>query len=238
MAPGFTCRLERYEPEAGAVSGEMTRVRHEDYPAEIHPDGTRQLRVDVPIGDGVAFRFREADHTLAFQYDDRILAAGRFLDYLESLHREALFTLAPVLDERELERFRAEPLKKVSIKLASPVDVVAQEDSMQAAAVSFRRLGEAYDAPTVTLQLSVGQSRGFLNNAAKRMVEAFVRSAEENDVRSAKVVPANARGGRSKEVNLLDALFSHKETIDNPRDLQENYAARQRLLRRVLDANR
>jgi hypothetical protein len=216
----------------------MTRVRHEDYPAELHPDGARQLNVDVPIGDGVAFRFRERDHTLAFQYDDRILSAGRFLDYLESFHRKALYHYSPIADEEELARFRDEPLKKISIKLARPADVVAEEDSMQAAATSFRRLGEAYSAPTVTLQMSVGTGGGFLNAAAKRMIEGFVRSVGENDLRAAKAVPANRGGGRAKEVNLLDTLFSHKEEIDNPRDLIENYESRQRLLARVLDANR
>ena len=238
MGPGVVCRLERFQREVGVLSGEMTRVRHEDYPAEIHPEGARQLRVDVPIGDGVAFRYREADHTLAFQYDDRILAAGRFLDYLESLHQGALFTIAPIADERELARFRAEPLKKVTIRLASPTEVVAGEDSMQAAAASFRSLGQEYDAPTVTLQLSVGQGGGFLSVRAKQMVEGFLRSTDDNDVRAAKAVPGTEGGGRSKEVNLLDALFSHKEEIESPRNLDENYATRQRLLTRVLDANR
>lgn len=237
MSPGVVCRLERYHPERGIIAGEVTRVRHEDYPSEIHPDGARALTVQVPIGDGVAFRFREADHTLAFQYDDRILSAGKFLDYLEALHQAALFTLKPIIDEREMERFRAEPLKKVSIQVASPADVAADEDSMQAAAASFRRLGDAYDAPSVTLQLSVGRRGGFLNEAAKRMISGFLRTSEENEVRTARAVPGNGQGGRGKEINLLDALFSHKEMIESPRDLNENYATRQRLLTRVLDAN-
>jgi hypothetical protein len=236
MAPGVLCRLERYEPQAGVVGGEMTRVRHEDFPAEIHPHGAVALNVNVPIGDGVAFRFREADHTLAFQYDDRILAAGKFLDYLEALVPEALFNLDPIADERELARFHADPLKKVTIRLASPVDVVANEDNMQAAATAFRRLGADYGAPQVTLQLSVGNGGGFLNQAAKGMIEGFLRSVGANDVRSAKAVPGGA--GRTKEVNLLDALFSHKEEVESSRDLVENYAIRQRLLARVLDGQR
>lgn len=239
MSPGVICRLERYQVDAGVLSGEMTRVRHEDYPAEIHPEGARALNVDVPIGDGVAFRYRERDHTLAFQYDDRVLAAGKFLDYLEALHQTALYTIDPIADEAELARFREQPLKKVTLRLASPVDVVAEEDSMQAAAVSFRRLGQDYGAPVVTLQLSVGQGGGFLNAAAKRMIEGFVRSAGagDNDLRGARAVPGGG-DGRAKEVNLLDALFSHKEEIESSRDLDKNYATRQRLLTRVLDGHR
>lgn len=236
MAQGLTCRLEHYRREGGVLAGEMTRVRHEDYPAEIHPHGRQALNVNVPIGDGVAFRFREADHTLAFQYDDRILSAGKFLDYLESMHAGALFDAHPIPDRDEWARFQASPLKKVSIRLASPTDVVTDEDSMEAAASSFRRLGQEYGAPLVTLEMSVGTGGGFLTEAAKRMMMGFLRSEAVNDVRSMKATPGGGEG-RSKEINLLDTLFSHKEMIESSRDVEEDFAIRQRVLTRVLNAN-
>ncbi|MCC2981264.1 hypothetical protein [Sphingomonas sp. IC4-52] len=235
LAPGVRCRLERLTVDGGTIIGEMTRVRHEDHPREVHPDGARPLNVQVPIGDGVAFRYRIRDHRLAFQYDDRILSAGRFLDYIEVLVDGALFDSHPVLDEEEMERFRSQPLKKVTIKVANPTEVASTEDSMRAAASSFRQLGEAYNAPTVTLEMSVGTSRSFLAESAKRMLLGIIRETPEEDLRAARAVPGDARGGRAKEVNLLDSLFSHKELVDTPRDLDENFEARQRLLRRVLE---
>lgn len=237
LAPGIRCRLERFEVDGTTLIGEMTRVRHDDYPAEIHPHGALELGVQVPIGDGVAFRYRPRDHTLAFQYDDRILAAGRFLDYLEMQHHGALFDLRPIADERKMQSFRDRPLKKVRLKIANPVDVVADEDSQQAAAQAFRRLGQAYDAPTVTIELSVGTGGGYLNRAAKSMMSAFLRTTDEDDLRQARAYTAN-EAGRSEEVNLLDALFSHKEEFESVRNLEQNYRARQRVLTRVLDAHR
>lgn len=237
LTTGIRCRLERLQLDGGTISGEMTRVRHEDYPAEIHPDGTRALNVAVPIGDGVAFRYRQRDHVLAFQYDDRILAAGRFLDYLERVRNGALFDLRPIIDPRKLQAFQDRPLKKVRLRIANPADVVVEEDSQQAAAQSFRRLGEAYNAPTVTIELSVGTGGGVLNAATKRMMQAFLRTTDEDDLRQARAFAANEQG-RAEEINLLDMLFSHKEEIESVRDLDDNYAPRQRLLTRVLNAHR
>ena len=53
LTGGFVCRLERLALAPGYLSGEMMRVRDTDLPCEVHPDGTRALGVDVPIGDGI-----------------------------------------------------------------------------------------------------------------------------------------------------------------------------------------
>ena len=86
LSGAFTCRLERLNTATpGHIAGEMVRVRSTDLPCEVHPDGTHALSVDVPIGDGVAFWFREQDHKLAIQYDMRTLSPGRFNDYFHQM---------------------------------------------------------------------------------------------------------------------------------------------------------
>lgn len=241
LTAGFRCRLERYVPTAGYLTGEITLVRNEDFPAEVHPHGTAELNVGVPIGEGVAFRFREQDHVLAMQYDPRVVSPGRFIDYLMQSVAAAQFTIEPKADVRALAHFRARPLKKVRIKLASPQDLRAVEAPMQSAARSFRSLGRDYAAPIVTLEMSVGHEDASLSQEAKRMVEGFVRRAVADDanVRSVRIKPDNGPGIENREVDLLDALLSVRDEIPNPsNDPQTSYDARRRVVERALNAHR
>lgn len=147
LTGGFICRLERLTLAPGYLSGEMMRIRDKDLPCEVHPDGTRVLGVDVPIGDGIAFCYREADHTLAIHYDTRVVSPGRFNDYLTQMHHAGQFDMEPVMDAAALARFQAQPLRKLSVKLARPQNLDALDDEAAAAGAAIQSLGEAYEAP-------------------------------------------------------------------------------------------
>src|SRR5690606_837024 len=69
LAEGMMVRLERYNEDAGELEGEFTRVRRDDFPYRVLPDGAKPLNVDDPLGSGVAFRYRPQDHILAIQYN-------------------------------------------------------------------------------------------------------------------------------------------------------------------------
>lgn len=236
LAPGFKCRLERYVATAGYLTGEITRVRSDDFPSEVHPHGTTRLNVRVPIGEGIAFRYRERDHVLGIQYDPRIVSPGRFMDYINQLVPEAQFYAEPKADLTALAAFRARPLKKVRIKLARPQDLRDVEPPMQSAAKAFRSLGRDYAAPVVTLEMSVGHEDGSLSQDAKRMVEGFIRRAgSRSDVKSVKIKPDNGPGEENREIDLLDALLSVRDTIESPSNKPDrNYDARRSIVERAL----
>jgi len=236
---GFRCRLERYHATAGYLTGEITRVRNDDFPSEVHPQGTRALNVAVPIGEGVAFRYRERDHVLAMQYDNRVVSPGRFIDYVMQMVAGAQFTIDPKVDANALAHFRARPLKKVRIKLARPQDLRQVEPAMASAARAFKSLAQNYSSPTVTLEMSVGQEDGSLAADAKRMIEGFVRrSMHDENVKSIKVKPDNGPGIPNDDINLLDALLSVRDEIQNPsNDPQRNYDSRRRIVERALNGH-
>ncbi|RYD67905.1 MAG: hypothetical protein EOP58_01960 [Sphingomonadales bacterium] len=190
------------------------RVRTTDLPCEVHPDGTRALGVNVPIGDGVAFQYRERDHKLAIQYDPRVLSPGRFNDYISQLFPAGIFTLEPAIDPLALARFRAQPLRKLKVRLARPQQLAALEDDMAAAGQAFRDLGEAYEAPVITLEMSMGHYGGQLGEGAKQMVEGFLTMAgRSSDVRGITVTPDSGDGSQNEDINLLDTLLSVKGEI-------------------------
>lgn len=236
LSEGFVCRLERLHATAGFVSGEMLRVRTTDFPCEVLREGTRRLDVEGPIGDGIAFRFREADSRLAIQFDPRVVSPGRMFDYVAQWHRTPLFGYTPTMDDEAIARFRAQPLRKVKIKLASPRNLAVVEDASAPAAIALRNLGEDYGAPVVTLELSMGHAKGHLAEGAKQMAEGFLHMLGEGaDVRGIVVTPDAGEGVENEDINLLDQLLSDKDEIPSPpNDPDAIYEACASHLERVL----
>jgi hypothetical protein len=239
LSGAFRCRLERFTATPGYLAGEMMRVRSTDLPCEVHPDGTRALSVGVPIGDGIAFHYRENDHKLAIQYDARTLSPGRFNDYIHQMVDAGQFTFEPALDPNALARFRAQPLRKLKIKLANPQRLEALEDEMAAAGHAFRDLGSAYQSPIISLEMSMGHFGGQLSDGLKEVVEGFLTMAgHNNDVRGITVTPDSGEGQQNEDINLLDTLLSVKgevfPTSEAPDDI---YAACSGFVRAELDAH-
>ncbi len=237
LTGGFVCRLERLELAAGYVAGEMMRIRETDLPCEVHPDGTRVLGVNVPLGDGIAFCYREADHTLAIQYDNRVVSPGRFNDYIMQMHHAGQYILDPVMDANALVRFQAQPLRKLKVKLARPQNLAPLDDETAAAGAAFQALGAAYGAPVITLELSMGRNRGHLADGAKAMIEGFLQLAgRDADVRAITVTPEAGEGVQNEDINLLDAILSDKGEIAPHSDAPDDvYAATSAFVRARLD---
>lgn len=239
LSGGFDCRLERLVLTPGYMAGEMMRIRETDLPCEVHPDKTRVLGVNVPLGDGVAFCFREADHTLAIQYDARVLSPGRFNDYLVQMHNAGQYVFEPVLDAQALARFQAQPLRKLKVKLARPQNLVALDNEMSAAGAAFQSLGDAYAAPVVTIEMSMGHNKGQLSDGAKTMIAGFLAMAGHNsDVQAITVTPDAGEGVQNEDINLLDSLLSEKGDLNPASEEPDDvYAATSQFVRLRLDAH-
>lgn len=239
LAEGVRARLERLDiDEQGFVSGEMLRVRETDFPYEVHPDGTRALDVDTPLGDGISFCFREADSRLAMQYDPRVVSPGRMFDYIDQWHGTPLFTFQPTIDDDAITRFRQQPLRKLSIRLASPRHLANVEDAAAPVATAVQQLAEDYDAPIVTVELSMGHNRGQLSRGAKQVAEGFLQMLGQGnaDVRTLKVTPDSGEGIENEDINLLDQLLTIRDEIPSPGNNPDVvYGAVSQFVRRVLN---
>ena len=143
------------------------------------------------------------------------------------------------MDAAALARFQAQPLRKLSVKLARPQNLDALDDEAAAAGAAIQSLGDAYEAPVITLELSMGRNRGQLAEQAKAMVLTFLNMAgREQDVRGIHVTPDAGEGVKNEDINLLDALLSKKGEInpasDEPADV---YAAISAFVRQRLDGH-
>lgn len=237
VVAGFSVRLERYSNDAGELAGEFTRVRTTNFPFEVRDNGVRRLRTNGPLGDGVAFRFRRADHTLAMQYDNRIVSPRRAMDYLMAFDARAAFKITPKMDSENWRKFRTNPLRKLRVAVASPDHLADIEDPAAPVVQSFRELGDAYDAPMIVLEIGMGHRQGELSEAAKGLAEAmFSRFVSHGaDLRSLKARVESDDGGRTDEVNLIDEILSDKTELDLPRnDPERSYQIRRDFLRQRL----
>jgi len=236
---GVGARLERLTEEpANCLAGEITRIQTTNFPSEVHDEGTKPLRINNPLGHGIAFRYQTETGTLAIQYEPRVLSPSRVFQYLEAAHEGAFYNLDPIVRNDAWNRFDRGPARRISIAIASPSDLDELEGASEAAATAASRLARAYDAPLINIELSMGHRKGNLGERAKTMVRELVGFAakDEIDLRALRVVPArDSDGNGGDEINLLDDVLNVREELNLPdNDPDTNYAVRKDFLTRVM----
>lgn len=237
LMAGLTVRLERYADDAGELAGEFTRVRTTNFPFEVRPDGAARLPTNGPIGDGVVFRFRPADHTLAIQYDTRIVSPGRAMDYLMQFDNRGAFKITPKMDEENWRKFRESPVRKLKIGIASPDHLGNIEDEGAAVARSFQELSEAYGAPVITIEMGMGNRLGALGDATKGLARAMADlfRGGEADLRSLRAKVKPNEDMPAEDINLIDEIISDKFELELPQnDPDRSYAVRSEFLKNRL----
>ena len=239
LGENLTVRLERFERDADGAAGEFTRVQTTNYPSEVRDYGLEALNPRYPLGHGIAFRFRRADSVLAVQYEPRVLAPSRINSYLQAKQKDACFRLMPRMRLDVWNRLEQNPLRKLTIGIASPSRLADIEDDEASVAASLRRMGDAYDAPNITVELSMGSRAGSLGESAKEMAKQFFTLFQGNqvDLRKLRGVIETEQGNPNDEINLIDEVLSTKETLPLPdNDPEQSFRLRRDwLIRQMQD---
>lgn len=238
---GMTIRLERFEMDGSEATGEFTRVQTTDFPYEVSNIGINALNTDGPIGDGVAFRFRPSDHTLAMQYDSRIVSPGRAVGYLKQQNPTNGFLIHTKLDGDAWQRFDDGLIRDFTLKIASPDYLENIENEADAVAQAIGAFSEAYSAPIITINFGMGHKKGFLSSAMKVIATQFsdAENRGEVDIRSLKAKVKSDEAMPAEDINLLDQVFSDSMDIAYPpNDPDQNYALRKEALKGLLNEHR
>jgi hypothetical protein len=238
LTVGMTIRLERFEVDANEFTGEFTRVIQTGFPYDVRPNGVAPLNNgNRPLGDGIAFRFRPADHTLAIQYDTKIASPGRIVDYLMQMDGRGAFKITPKVDPENWRKFQDSPVRKLKVGIASPQHLEEIEDEGAPVYRAFQDLGEAYAAPEILIQMGMGHRKGALNEAVKGLAAQIFGMFTEGDadLRSLRGTVKIDGHERSEEINLIDEVISNKYEVDLPRnDPDRSYEVRRDFLKRKL----
>lgn len=239
LGTGLRVRLERLEEEkAGYLSGELIRIQSSNLPSEVHANGTKPLSSDAPLGHGVAFRYDPKNSKLAIQYDTRVLGPGRFIEYLMQAGSKSSLRLSAVQKgEDAWERFSAGAPRKFEIAISGPEALSDLDADGEAVAASIKRMSEAYEAPRIKVEVSMGRRRkGSLNqniHGAVRMLYNAMKSGALNiDSMKAKVED------EKDVINFIDDMLSHKEKLELPDNNPEiSYALRSSLIKKAMSDN-
>lgn len=218
LGSGVIARLERLETHTDYLTGEFTRVQNTNFPSEVHADRVEPLQVAGPLGHGVAFLFRFSDSLLAIQYEPRVLAPSRINSYFLEMRSDAAYEFRPRMNQDNWTRLTQLPLRKLTIGVASPTDLVNVEDEGESVATSLRRMGEAYEAPSITIELGMGRRNGALSDSTKRMARQFFNMfrGSEIDLRKLRGTVETESGVPNDEINLIDEVLTTKDDLNLP----------------------
>ncbi|MBS1168867.1 MAG: hypothetical protein H6R00_4892 [Proteobacteria bacterium] len=226
LGQDYEVRLERLSgARPGYISGQMIRIQRFDYPGEVLDNSTTDLPIDNPLGHGIVFLFNVNKSILGIQSNSRILSVGRFIQYVNEYDDAGpYFTSKPILRPNAWERFAAGGTRKVTISVASPDNLELALNDEGAAAVAIKSMAEAYDAPKITIEVSMGRESGFLNGSIKKTLKKLIKSHAEGTINLEKAEVKISGDGGSEVIDLLADLLDIKKTINfHSKNIDLNY---------------
>lgn len=223
LTADYTIRLENYEADGeDAVVGELVRCQNTNLPSEVSAEGRSELSA-ARLGHSIVFRLNHRLGRLGIQYDRRIISPGRLLDYLVEFDPTSLHGLAPIISQEAWQKFNSGPTRKLMIKIANPSDMNALAGAGQAASSAFKSMAEAYDAPYIGIEMSMGNFKGQLAEATSDLVRAITQMVAPG-VKVDKLKAVTVVDDVSEELNLLEELVIAKDTLTiDDRDPEFNW---------------
>ena len=148
------------------------------------------------------------------------------------------FEFTPIVREDVWEKFSQGDVRNVSIGISQPTHLAAIErGGAQAIAQAFRDMGEAYEAPKINIELSMGNRKGALADRIRGAVRHFRSQAvrDQTEISSIKAKVKN-EDGVTEQLDLLEDILSVKdnlELLDN--DPEANYRIKLEALREKMN---
>ena len=164
ISQDYTVRLENLEDDgASAVVGELVRCQGTNFPAELDGNNRKALTAKR-LGHSVVFRLNHKTGIFGIQYDPRIVGPTRILSYIAAFNPAAIYSMHPKINEEAWKKFSKGDTKKLAIRIANPGNLNVLGGAGEAASTAFRSMAEAYDAPSILVEISMGHHKGFLAN--------------------------------------------------------------------------
>lgn len=234
LAQDYYVRAEIIENARGSIHGEFTRIQRTNLPSEVEDNGRRALRTQNPLGHGIVFRYLPATNELGLQYDPRVISPSKITYYIGQMIGGANFSLEPIVRTDMWDKFNEGSVRRLSITIASPAHLDEVERGHHVSLIrSMRDMGDAYDSPNITIDLSMGHRRGSLGARVRGMAEYLRRGFERDDVEISRMkAKVQQDGEKTEDLDLLEDILSvrdHLELVNN--DPEANYRIKLAALR-------
>jgi hypothetical protein len=223
LSSDYTVRLENFEDDGSdAVVGELVRCQKTNLPAEIAASGRKALSA-ARLGHSVVFRLNHKKGVLGVQYDNRVVSPGRILDYLSAFNPAAIYGMAPVIDAKAWQKFNSGPTRKLSFRIANPRHMGELSGSGKAVGQGFKAMAEAYDAPSIAVEISMGHHKGALSNAIGGLA-SVLSSMTFPGVRVDRLQAVTLVNDASEEIDLIqERIVARDELNIDDRDPDKNW---------------
>lgn len=231
LAQHYVVRLENLEDDgADAVVGEFVRCQATNLPGEL--DGaTRRALSAKKLAHSVVFRLNHKIGVLGVQHDPRVVSVGKILEYLSSYNPAAQYRLDPRVNKDAWKKFNGGDTRKLSIRIANPDSMDHLDGGGKAASDGIRSMAEAYDAPSILIELSMGHRKGFLSEKVTELADKLMTSVGAK-ARVDKLTAVTVIGDQSEEIDLIEdrQVLKSELSIDD-RDQDKNYQVKSSYLK-------
>jgi hypothetical protein len=230
----FVVRLELLEEEnQHVVCGELTRIQSTNMPSEVTTDGRIPLSTRNRLGHSVVFRVNHHLGLLGMEFNSRVCSPGRLLGYLAEFDPTAAYRMLPLVREDAWDRYNRSEPRKLQVSVASPTDLSVLDGDGRAVGEAIAAMGEAYEAPKITVEISMGHSRGHLGQKITGFVRELLSKSSEEEIQLEKLkafTPDFPEG-----IDFLDELVIFREELNlHDRDPDINFQIKKEYLQRVM----
>lgn len=199
LATDYVVRLENLEDDGtDAVVGELIRCQDNNLPAELTKGNRKELTAER-LGHSVVFRLNHKTGAFGIQHDRRIVSPGRVLDYIAAFNPQAIYAMTPKINADAWKKFVSGGTRKLSMRIANPDSMADLSGSGAAASQGFRAMAEAYSAPSILVEISMGHHKGFLSSAVEGLAKQLI---------------AMGGGARLDRLSATTIINDEKEEID------------------------
>ncbi|WP_426236511.1 hypothetical protein [Pararhizobium sp. DWP1-1-3] len=230
LAQDYVIRLENLHNDgADAVVGEFVRCQGTNLPGEL--DGaTRKSLTAKKLAHSIVFRLNHVKGILGVQHDPRVVSVGRILDYLSFYNVAAQYRLDPRINPDAWKKFNGGDTRKLSVRIANPDSMDDLGGDGKAASQGIKAMADAYDAPSILIELSMGHRKGFLSSKVSALAELLATSVGAK-ARVDKLTAVTVVNDVSEEIDLIEDRQVLKDTLSiDDRDPDKNYKIKAQFL--------
>lgn len=223
-----TVRLENFQKGTNNFFGEIVKIDTDNWPMEVDDDGLKALEIDGNLGYSICFAYNKKLAVIAIQFNPTIISIGRLSQYLQTLNSLAKYNFHPVLKESAWDEFKNGTIKKFSVKVACPNSFAGiGGDGLDG---TIQDLASTYSAPYISIELSVGNKKGNLDESLKSKVKRILTKQDVLSM-SAKTLES------SQSIDLMNYVLQDYDHFNIGNDPKKSYSTKVSFVRRSLNKN-
>ncbi len=236
----FIVRLERLEEDDKYIYGEITRVQHDNIPAEARDDGVVDLELEGGLAHFSAFRYHKKLGILAVQLNKSGTSMGRLAAYLEKFEEFCKYEFSPIPRENAWERFNKKSPRKLRVSMANPKNLNLSEDEERSLFGNALKMVEMYEGVSINIEISVGRQKSILNSDKVRSMISNALRLKQNHPETIQIlkISSGTIDRIEDKIDFLEEILVERTDIDDlPQHTERNYKIRRDHIKTIFSEN-